>query len=325
MEGDAKGDADKRTNRLKNRYLVPKPEDIDASVSLAGMLAPGNDEGRFSESKAATITGYVIHVSKRGSSETCNCHETDPLFTDTHIEVVIDRTHGAKSQRVIVEVTPRMRAIMADQGVDWTSETLQDLEGKLVSFTGWMLWDWRHLHDSENTDPHDPQNWRATSWEIHPVTAIEILDDPMSETESSPSESTSPVYFTASTGDNSGSQIDHSRFENLPSSDPGELLQIILLSAILGMCGQVIRVIAGLKKVKENAQDENGKKITTILSDNTRAIALSLFIAMVIGGVAGIMVAVSSNRFVLDKSTIIALITAGYAGTDFIEGFIIKR
>jgi hypothetical protein len=324
MEGDAKGVADQNTNRLKNRYILPKPSDINPSITLSKMLAPGNDEGRFSESQAATITGYVVHVNKRGSSETCNCHETDPLFTDTHIELVIDQEHAAKKQRVIVEVTPRIRAMMADQGIDWTSDALQNLEGKLVSFTGWMLWDWRHLKDSENTDPDDPQNWRATSWELHPVTAIEILDNPLMETSEDESATTTPVYFTSS--DNDGPDgINRAKFGNPPTQDPGEFLTIIFLSAILGMCGQVIRVMAGLKKVQNNATDQNDKKIKTILADNTTSIAFSLFIALVVGGVAGVLVTISSNAFVLDKSTVIALIASGYAGTDFIEGFIVKR
>ena len=324
MEGDAKGIADKNTNKLKNRYAIPKPADIDPTITLTKMLAPGNDEGRFSEGKAATISGYVVHVSKRGSSETCNCHETDPLFTDTHIEVVMDQTHASKNQRIVVEVTPRIRAMMADQGVDWTSDALQNLEGKLVSFTGWMLWDWRHLKDSENTDPGDPQNWRASSWEIHPVTSIEVLDNPQMENES---ETTTPVFFTApgSSGDDGEYGINEGKIGTPPTTDPALFLQIILISAILGMCGQVLRVIAGLKKAQDNAADEKGKKIKTILADNSGSIAFSLFIAIVVGGVAGVLVAISSNRFVLDKSTIIALIAAGYAGTDFIEGFIIKR
>lgn len=321
MEGDAKGDADKNTNRLKNRYTLPTQADIDPTVTLSRMLAPGNDEGRFSESRAASITGYVVHVAKRGSSETCNCHETDPLFTDTHIELVIDPSHANKNQRVVVEVTPRLRAIMAAQGEDWTSDALQDLEGKQVTFTGWMLWDWRHKKDSENTDPNDPQNWRATSWELHPVTGIEVIDNPLIATTST--ESTTPVYFTMN--DDGGSGVNTSKFGAPPSTNPGELLQIILLSAILGMCGQVIRVIAGLRKMKENAPTDDAKKITNILADGSGAIAFSLFIAIVVGGVAGVLVALSSNTFVLDNSTIIALIGAGYAGTDFIEGFVVKR
>jgi len=37
---------------------------------------------------------------------------------DTHIELVLDPMAGSPTQRVVVEVTPRCRAIMAAQGVD---------------------------------------------------------------------------------------------------------------------------------------------------------------------------------------------------------------
>ena len=52
--------------------------------------------------------------------------------------------------------------------------------------------------------------------------------------------------------------------------------------------------------------------------------AFSLIIAFAIGGVAGVLAAVTSDNIQFTKSTIIAFITAGYAGTDFIEGFIKK-
>ena len=43
---------------------------------------------------------------------------------------------------------------------------------------GWMLFDWDHKSGSKNLDPTDakgPVNWRATVWEIHPITSMEVL------------------------------------------------------------------------------------------------------------------------------------------------------
>ena len=42
------------------------------------------------------------------------------MFTDTHIEVVLDKEHAGKQERVIAEITPRIRAIMANKGEDWS-------------------------------------------------------------------------------------------------------------------------------------------------------------------------------------------------------------
>jgi hypothetical protein len=40
---------------------------------------------------------------------------------------------------------------------------------------GWLLFDREHAGESENTAPGRAANWRATAWELHPVTKIEII------------------------------------------------------------------------------------------------------------------------------------------------------
>jgi hypothetical protein len=52
------------------------------------------------------------------------------------------------------------------------------LLGRWVKVTGWMLFDVEHQSEAENTAPGRPRNWRATAWEVHPVTAIEIVQRP---------------------------------------------------------------------------------------------------------------------------------------------------
>ena len=42
------------------------------------------------------------------------------------------------------------------------------------SFEGWLLYDTHHAAESENNAPGHPDNWRATAWEIHPITNFEI-------------------------------------------------------------------------------------------------------------------------------------------------------
>jgi len=80
---------------------------------------------------------------------------------------------------VIVEVTPRWRAMMKLQGVDWSTNSLQKtLPGHWVRVRGWLLFDLEHAGEAENTNPGHPRNWRATAWEIHPVTGIETTQKP---------------------------------------------------------------------------------------------------------------------------------------------------
>jgi hypothetical protein len=142
------------------------------------MLAPGYDIGRWKVKYGATITGYVNDV-KVGGVESVNCHAKDQQHRDTHIELVLNPVNFGSIQRVIVEVTPRWRAIVAAQGVNWSTRTLRDkLLGRWVKVTGWMLFDAEHKGEAENTAPGRARNWRGTALEIHPVTRIEVAARP---------------------------------------------------------------------------------------------------------------------------------------------------
>lgn len=183
MEGSATSHAGKALNRLKNRYHHPASADIDPEVTLEALLAPGDDLERFDQGMAAKITGLVVAV-KVGGNETCNCKATAAIDRDTHIELALS-PDAEKTQRVIVEITPRLRKQMADQGVDWSTQKLKDPEsgirGKWVQVTGWLMFDQMHVHEAENTNPGGEHNWRATAWELHPVTGIEVTNTPLDE------------------------------------------------------------------------------------------------------------------------------------------------
>jgi len=171
----------KQLNRKKNRYEAPTDDQIDPEVTLAAMLAPGDDLDRFDETKAARLIGFVIDV-KVGGVETCNCGTKDAAFRDTHIELGLS-PHAPNRQRVIVEVTPRLRIQKNDQGVDWRTNTLRDdsqnkIKGKWVEVTGWLTFDTMHVDGAENSNPGGDGNWRATCWELHPVTDMRVLDAP---------------------------------------------------------------------------------------------------------------------------------------------------
>jgi len=173
MEGSATPARLKALNRLKNRYAAPQANEINHSISLSAILAPSNDTTRWSSTSGAEITGYVFDV-KPGGGETCNCGKTDPVHTDAHIELVLSPTDSAATRRVVVEVTPRMRAILAASGTNWSTTTLRkQLLHKWVKVRGWMTFDAQHANAAENTNPGGASNWRATAWEIHPVTGIQ--------------------------------------------------------------------------------------------------------------------------------------------------------
>jgi hypothetical protein len=178
LAGTAKSAVGKALNRHKNRSTAPDEDQIDPEVSLAALLAPGNDENRFDQEKGARITAFVIDVQPGGKGETCNCGAKKVIDMDTHIELGL--ASGVPGiQRVIVEVTPRLRLAMKDQGEDWSSQALsQKIKGKWVEVTGWLLFDSMHVDGAENTNPGGDMNWRATCWEIHPLTSIKVLANP---------------------------------------------------------------------------------------------------------------------------------------------------
>lgn len=173
-QGDARFSPVRALNILKLRMDAPTSSDINPRVTLAAMLKPGNDRDRWRDSEGATITGYVANV-KVGGVESVNCHTHDPRYRDTHIELTLTPMNDEESRHVIVEVTPQWREKMAARGIDWTTKTLRKtLLGRWITVTGWLLFDAEHANAAENTAKPGAHIWRATAWEIHPITEIRL-------------------------------------------------------------------------------------------------------------------------------------------------------
>jgi hypothetical protein len=153
-------------HRLKNRTSIPQTTDIDPRVTLDALLQAGNDSNRWSTDRAARVQGEVIDVAY-ARPEATNCW--NPCRRDIHI-LIATRKGAAKREHVVVEVTPNF------QRGDWSEKTLQaQLVGHWCEFEGWLYFDAGHAEESENISPGEPDNWRATAWEIHPVTKITVI------------------------------------------------------------------------------------------------------------------------------------------------------
>lgn len=162
----------RRLHRLKNRTALPQAADFDSRITLDALLQPGADRDRWLTDRAARIQGEVIDVAY-GGFEATNCY--NPCRRDVHIHIAT-RKEAPKSEHVVVEVTPNLRDWAAQQGMDWSEQTLHaQLVGHWCEFEGWLYFDVGHDEESENTRPHRPANWRATAWEIHPVTRITVI------------------------------------------------------------------------------------------------------------------------------------------------------
>ena len=107
----------------------------------------------------------------------------------------------------------------------------------------------------------------------------------------------------------------------------------LLLCGLLGLVGQGIRVIVGLKKLYEEAETAAAAKVATtettltpaatneVFNQNfdVRQIWLSLFIGFIAGCLASVVVEDLSST-----EARLGVIASGYAGTDFIEGVLKK-
>jgi hypothetical protein len=157
---------------LKNREAHPLEADFDRGVSLDALLAAGDDAARWSESRAGAVEGYVVGVQV-GGVESSNCFSL--TRRDVHIHLA-RRADAPATETVVVEVTPRAANAARSRGLDWSLRTLRrDLTGRLCRFEGWLLFDREHADESLNTAPGNPVDWRATAWELHPVTKIEVV------------------------------------------------------------------------------------------------------------------------------------------------------
>jgi hypothetical protein len=175
VEGDARNATVRQLNVLKRRMTLPLASDLDSAVTMTALTAPGDDASRWSEEKAATLEAYVAGV-KVGGIESVNCHTHQAAYRDTHIELTLKPNDNDESTYVIVEVTPQMRAKMAQGGIDWSTSALRrELLGRWIRVTGWLLFDAEHAQSALNTHPDGGEIWRATAWEIHPITAIDVL------------------------------------------------------------------------------------------------------------------------------------------------------
>ena len=152
--------------QLKNRAALPQSSDFDSRVTLEMLLQPGDDRSRWANAGAARIEGHVVAASL-GPLEAAHC------FCRRDIHIMLAPRLGAPPQeQVVLEITPRIETTK-----EWTMEKLaRDVVGRRVRFEGWLLFDSSHAGEAENTAPGRTNNWRATAWEVHPVTKIAILD-----------------------------------------------------------------------------------------------------------------------------------------------------
>jgi len=178
LEGNSSLGSSQALDRLKNRTFPPSPSEMNRHVTMSALVAPGSDSHSFNASDGARITGYVVDV-KVGGIESVNCEATDVDDRDTRIDLTLQPNNAGGATRVAVDVTPRLRAVMRQRGIDWTTPTLRrQLTGRWIEVTGWLLYDEGTQSTAHKTNAAKEQTPRASAWEIYPVTKLRLAKAP---------------------------------------------------------------------------------------------------------------------------------------------------
>jgi hypothetical protein len=130
--------------KLRGRSAAPKAAEIDSTATLDALLSK-KDKGAFSESKGASVEGYVVQVEREEDG-------------DYHVTLAPSGGETDTRKWVIVEVPPAWQK----KSAALSGDSLRKLHGKKVRVTGWLYYE----PDEDQLDP------RGTRWEIHPVTEI---------------------------------------------------------------------------------------------------------------------------------------------------------
>lgn len=175
-DGEAGGDV--LTNRLKNRTDVPTqyhPVSFKAFLDLPSLNIATNrkkwtasqlaDVQRY-EGIPVSVVGYLVAVKKQfgGGGETTNCHFSTEPFVDSHVALV-EKPGQGEEKAIVVEPTPR--AYAKHPSWSWTNLRKLDDSPDPVRISGWTLMDPVHKGHLGK--------YRATLWEIHPITKIEVF------------------------------------------------------------------------------------------------------------------------------------------------------
>jgi len=103
--------------------------------------------------------------------------------------------------------------------------------------------------------------------------------------------------------------------------DANALLMQIVLGGLLGVVGQGLRVVVGMKKLFEDAQ-RVARPVDELFSRTT------FFYSLFVGFLAGVLAILFSTgtdlNAVIDRNAMATVLAAGYAGADFIEGLTSK-
>src|SRR5713101_3107883 len=147
------------------------------------------------EGKVFSLIGY-LYYAKFSGAESSNCElakdDAEGTNVDFHIYIGFDSALASKLRSkqplspeekksitqtsIIVEMTPHYRAAF-EEGV-WTLDALTRVLGSQVRVTGQLMADSEHNVSGQNCALGlTPACWRASIWELHPVTGFQVCKE----------------------------------------------------------------------------------------------------------------------------------------------------
>jgi len=173
--GPAGSQPDYPLNRRKNRvdtaaaYIpvtwqtlarLPFPRRVGYRFRNQWTAGETKEIARF-EGAAIEVEGYITDL-KLETPEPPNCYSTDARERDYHLWLT-EQPHQGKRERVVVEITPRVR--VSHSG--WSEDRLRALveTQARVRLRGWLMFDQMH--------PESMPWTRFTLWEVHPIMQID--------------------------------------------------------------------------------------------------------------------------------------------------------
>ena len=152
---------------LDDAHRFGRAHEVEAYVGLVPReWSSGETQRRGRITKAGSLEGYIAEVIQAADGAT---YGRPPEQGDLHVHLRAARqpqcgVGGLRNQQIVTEVTPHFQP----PTTDWSYEALLDLcqLQARVRISGWLLHDYQHIRDIGA--------WRASAWEIHPVTSIEV-------------------------------------------------------------------------------------------------------------------------------------------------------
>lgn len=141
------------------------------------------------EGQTFGIIGYLYYAIHTGAeSSNCELLSNDPEGTnvDYHIGIGFEPATPHSSQKAleqagyIVEMTPHYRFLFHDG--TWALSQLHQFIGRRVRVQGQLMVDNEHNIGTQNcaiakTSAQHLSCWRASAWELHPITGFDVCPD----------------------------------------------------------------------------------------------------------------------------------------------------